>query len=333
MKITIIGAGAVGNLLAARLSATSAHVSLLARGEALEAVRRQGIMMVTPLRRVVYAQPHVTDDAHELGPQDVVFLCVKAHALRSALDSLSLLTGPHTVVVPMINGIPWWYPYQQPAPLADQPLNSVDPSETLWRTINPAQVIGATTFVAVENDGPGRIRHISDQRFVFGAISPDLPHTAAMVTEIVDLFGQAGFQSRATDDIREAVWVKLWGNLGFNPLSALTGATLGTLCLDPGTRSVGRAMMLEAKAVAEQLGITFGTSVDERIEMAAGVGDFKTSMLQDFEAGRRLETAAIIGAVIELAERLGMAVPTLRTILALLEMRVRSRDHALQSAA
>lgn len=333
MKITIIGAGAVGNLLAARLSATDAQVSLLARGEALEAIRRQGIMMVTPLRRVVYAHPHVTDDAHELGPQDVVFLCVKAHALRSTLDTLSLLTGPQTIVVPMINGIPWWYPYQHPAPLANQSLTSVDPTGVLWRTINPETIVGATTFIAVENDGPGRIRHISDQRFVFGAVTQSSPHAVQMTAAIVDLFGQAGFQPKATSDIREAVWVKLWGNLGFNPLSALTGASLGTLCHDPGTRMVGRMMMLEAKVIAEQLGVRFATSVDERIEMAAGVGDFKTSMLQDFEAGRRLETAAIIGAVIELAEALSLPVPTLRTILALLEMRVRSRDLALQSAA
>lgn len=331
MKITIIGAGAIGNLLAARLSATDAEVSLLARGAALEEIRRNGITMINPLGRLVQAHPHVTDDAHELGPQDVVFLCVKAHALRSLLDNLALLSGPRTVVVPMVNGIPWWYPHAQPAPLADQPLDSVDPGAVLWNTIPRERIIGATTFVAVENEGPGRIRHVSDQRFVFGDINPGAP--MEMVKKLVDLFGQAAFQARATDDIREAVWVKLWGNLGFNPLSALTGAILGPLCLDPGTRGVGRTMMIEAKAVAEKLGITFATSVDERIEMAAAIGNFKTSMLQDFEAGRRLETAAIVGAVIELAERTGVEVPTLRTILALIEMRVRCRDDALQSAS
>jgi 2-dehydropantoate 2-reductase len=333
MKVTVIGAGAVGNLLAARLAATQAQVSLLARGEALDTIRRQGIMMVTPLRRVVQAEPYVTDDAHELGPQDVVFICVKAHALRSVLDNLSLLTGPKTVIVPMINGVPWWYPYRQGSPLNGKPLTSVDRQGVLWNSINPGQIVGGTTFVAVENDGPGRIHHISDQRFVFGAISDENPHTVAMVDRIVELFGKAGFQPRATDDIREAVWVKLWGNLGFNPLSALTGAALDTLCHDPGTRSVGRTMMLEAKEIAERLGIVFASSVDERIETAAGVGNFKTSMLQDYEAGRRLEVEAIIGSVIELAERTAVAVPTLRTVMALLEMRVRSRDHALQAAA
>jgi 2-dehydropantoate 2-reductase len=324
MKITIIGGGAVGNLLAARLSVTSAQISLLARGEALKEIRRNGITMVTPSGRLVQATPHATDDAHALGPQDVVFLCVKAHALRSTLDNLALLSGPDTTVVPMVNGIPWWYPHAQGAPLNDTPLDSVDPDGILWRSIPRQNIIGGTTFVAVENDGPGRIRHVSNQQFVFGDINPG--PASPMVQKIVDLFGQAGFQPRATDDIREAVWVKLWGNLGYNPLSALTGAALGPLCLDPGTREVGRVMMLEAKLIAEQLGVHFQTSVDERIETAAAIGNFKTSMLQDFEAGRRLETAAIIGAVIELAERTNINVPTLRAIIALIEMRVRCRD-------
>ncbi|MDR3441029.1 2-dehydropantoate 2-reductase [Telmatospirillum sp.] len=330
MKVSILGAGAIGNLLAARLSVTGAEVSLIARGAALDEIRRNGVTMVTPLRRVFRATPQVTDDPHALGPQDVVFVCVKAHALRGALGTLTLLMDGNTTVVPMINGIPWWYPYGQPGPLADRPLESVDPGGILWRTIDPEQVVGSAAFVAVENDGPGRIRHISDQRFVFGDVGG---RPNPMVGKIVDLFGKAGFQPRSTANIREAIWVKLWGNLGFNPLSVLTGATLGELCLDPGTRAVGRAMMMEAQMVADRLGVAFETSVDQRIAMAAGIGDFKTSMLQDFEAGRRLETAAIIGAVIELAERVGTAIPTIEGILALVEMRVRTRDTLRQSAA
>ncbi|CAO3358873.1 ketopantoate reductase family protein [Azospirillum palustre] len=325
MKVAIIGAGAVGGLLAARLGATDAEVTLVARPNAASAIRRNGLTMVTPLNRVARLSPRVTDDSLSLGPQDLVFLCVKAHALRGTIDTLTPLLGPETAIVPMVNGIPWWYPHRQPDPLADRPLASVDPDGLLWRTIDPDRVVGATSFVAVEGDGPCRIRHVSDQRFVFGdAGDRDNP----AVDRIVALFGQAGFQPAKTADIRQAIWVKLWGNLAFNPLSVLTGSTLGRLCNDPGTRDTGRAMMLEAKAVAEKLGVVFTTSVDERIAMAAGVGDFKTSMLQDYEAGRRLELDAILGSVIELAERCGVDVPMLRAVLAMVDLRARERREA-----
>ncbi|MBK1838717.1 2-dehydropantoate 2-reductase [Azospirillum sp. YIM B02556] len=325
MKVAIIGAGAVGGLLAARLGATEAEVTLVARPNAASAIRRNGLTMVTPLNRVARLSPRVTDDSLSLGPQDLVFLCVKAHALRGTIDTLAPLLGPETALVPMVNGIPWWYPHRQPEPLADRPLASVDPDGLLWRSIDPDRVVGATSFVAVEGDGPCRIRHVSDQRFVFGdAANRDNP----AVDRVVTLFGQAGFQPAKTADIRQAIWVKLWGNLAFNPLSVLTGSTLGRLCNDPGTRETGRAMMLEAKAVAERLGMVFTTSVDERIAMAAGVGDFKTSMLQDYEAGRRLELDAILGSVIELAERTGVDVPMLRAVLAMVDLRARERREA-----
>lgn len=325
MKAAIIGAGAVGGLLAARLGATEAEVTLVARPNAASAIRRNGLTMVTPLNRVARLTPRVTDDSLSLGPQDLVFLCVKAHALRGTIDTLAPLLGPETAIVPMINGIPWWYPHRQPEPLADRPLASVDPDGLLWRSIDPDRVVGATSFVAVEGDGPCRIRHVSDQRFVFGdAGDRDTP----AVDRVVTLFGQAGFQPAKTADIRQAIWVKLWGNLAFNPLSVLTGSTLGRLCNDPGTRETGRAMMMEAKAVAERLGVIFTTSVDERIAMAAGVGDFKTSMLQDYEAGRRLELDAILGSVIELAERTGVDVPMLRAVLAMVDLRARERREA-----
>jgi 2-dehydropantoate 2-reductase len=322
MKVAIIGAGAVGGLLTARLGATEAEVTLVARPNSAAAIRRNGLTMVTPLNRVARLNPRVTDDSLSLGLQDLVFLCVKAHALRGTIDTLTPLLGPETAIVPMVNGIPWWYPHRQPEPLADRPLASIDPDGLLWRSIDPDRVVGATTFVAVEGDGPCRLRHVSDQRFVFGDVAGrDNP----AVDRIVTLFGQAGFQPAKTTDIRQAIWVKLWGNLAFNPLSVLTGSTLGRLCNDPGTRETGRAMMLEAKAVAEKLGVVFTTSVDERIAMAAGVGDFKTSMLQDYEAGRRLELEAILGSVIELAERCGVHVPMLRAVLAMVDLRARER--------
>ena len=326
MKVAIIGAGAVGGVLTARGGGAGAEVTLVARPNSAAAIRRNGLTMVTPLNRVARLNPRVTDDSLSLGPQDLVFLCVKSHALRGTIDTLTPLLGPETAIVPMVNGIPWWYPHRQPEPLADRPLASIDPDGLLWRSIDPDRVVGATTFVAVEGDGPCRLRHVSDQRFVFGDIGGDVAgRDNPAVDRIVTLFGQAGFQPAKTADIRQAIWVKLWGNLAFNPLSVLTGSTLGRLCNDPGTRETGRAMMLEAKAVAEKLGVVFTTSVDERIAMAAGVGDFKTSMLQDYEAGRRLELEAILGSVIELAERCGVDVPMLRAVLAMVDLRARER--------
>lgn len=322
MKIAIVGAGAVGSLLAARLSVADATVTLVARPSATAVIRRDGLTMVTPLNRVVRAHPRVTDDPMGVGPQEAVILCVKSYALRGTIDTLLPLLGPETAVVPLVNGIPWWYPYRQPEPLGDRPLASVDPDGVLWRSIAPARVVGATTFVAVEGDGPGRVRHASDQRFSFGDPAGG---KAPMVDRLVSLFGQAGFQASRADDIRTAIWIKLWGNLAFNPLSVLTGASLGTLCSHPGARNVGRTMMLEAKTVAERLGVRFTTTVDERIAMSAGIGSFKTSMLQDFEAGRRLELDAILAAVIDLAERVDVPVPTLRAVLGLVDLRARGR--------
>jgi 2-dehydropantoate 2-reductase len=328
MKAAIVGAGAIGSLLAARLSTTDAEVSLIARGATFETIRRHGITLVTPQQQPLRARPMVSDNAQALGIQDVVFLCVKAHGLLDALETLSPLMDRYTWVVPILNGLPWWYPYHQPAPLADRPLESVDPGGILLRAIDTARVIGATTFAAVEKDGPGRIRHIADQPFLFGDVQ-GLPNP--MLERIVALFAKAGLQGRSTGDIRAALWVKLWGNIAFNPLSVLTGATLSALCEDPGSRAVARAMMQEAKDVADGLGLHFESSIDERIATAARVGAFKTSMLQDFEAGRHLETAGIVGTVLELAERIGIDAPVTRAILGLVEMRVRTRDAGLQA--
>lgn len=323
MQIAILGAGAIGSLLAARLSTTDAAVSLIARGAAYDAIRRNGIILVTPQQQILQTRPLVTDNAPALGPQDVVFLCVKAHGLLGALKTLHPLMDRHTWVVPIVNGIPWWYPYNQPEPLAGRPLRSIDPGGILLRSIDSTRVIGAMTFAAVEKDIPGRIRHIADQPFLFGDIEG---HPNPMAERIVELFNRAGLQARITGTIRAALWVKLWGNMAFNPLSVLTGAALGAMCEDPETRSVAQSMMQEAKNVAECLGVCFDSSIDERIATAARVGEFKTSMLQDFEAGRCLETAAIVGAVLELADRVGVKTPVTRAILTLVEMRVSARD-------
>jgi len=323
MQIAILGAGAIGSLLAARLSSTGEAVSLIARGAAYDAIRRNGITLVTPQQQILQTRPVVTDNAQALGPQDVLFLCVKAHELLDALETLQPLVDRHTWVVPIVNGIPWWYPYKQPEPLGGRPLESIDPGGILLRSIDSTRVIGAMTFAAVEKDSPGRIRHIADQPFFFGDIEG---HPNPMAERIVELFTRASLQARITGTIRAALWVKLWGNMAFNPLSVVTGATLGALCEDPETRIVAHSMMQEAKNVAECLGVCFESSIDERIATTARVGEFKTSMLQDFEAGRCLETAAIVGAVLELAGLVGCDMPVTRAILVLVEARVLARD-------
>ena len=322
MRISVVGGGAVGCLVAARLAA-NAEVSLVVRrAEAAKEIRRHGIRMTMPAGREVRVPVAVSDDPLALGPQDLVIVCVKAYALKGVLHVLPPLSGPETRIMPVINGIPWWYPVAQPAPLAGHVLASVDPDGLLSATIDPDRLIGAVTYVAVENQSDGVIRHVNDQRFVFGdPAGRDTPSVQA----VADLFVRSGFEARASADIRSEIWTKLWGNLAFNPLSVLTGAALTTICTNPGTRDVSARMMAEARAVAERLGVTFGMSIDKRIAISAGIGDFKTSMLQDYEAGRRLELEAIVGAAIELADMLDLPVPTLRTIFALTDLRAKSR--------
>lgn len=321
-KVAIVGAGAIGCLLAARLTATRADLTLVARSATAEAVRRDGITMISPLGRVSRVPVRVTDDPLSAGPQDMVFLCVKAHALPAALDTLASLMGPRTAVVPMVNGIPWWYPLGQPEPLGGRTLASVDPDGTLGRAVPPDRIVGAVSWVAVESDGPGRIHHRDDQRFVFG---DPLGRRTEAVEAVVVLFGLAGFQARGSLDIRADVWTKLWGNLAFNPLSALTGATMGALCADGGTRAVARRLMAEAQAVSERLGVSATMDIEARIASAQSVGDYRTSMLQDMEAGRRLETDAIVRAVAELGALAGVPTPTVDTIADLVETKARLR--------
>jgi 2-dehydropantoate 2-reductase len=321
-RVAIIGAGAIGTLLAARLGETSADVTLVARPAAAEVIRRDGITMAMPTGRVVRRTVTVTDDAMAVGPVDMVFLCVKAHALPAVLDTLTPLMGPETVVVPMVNGIPWWYPAGQGEPLGSYRLTTVDPDGRLWQAIPASRVVGAVVWVSVEGEGPGRIHHVDDQRFIFG---DPLGRETDALKQVVDLFGLAGFQPHVSTDIRVDIWTKLWGNLAFNPLSALTGSTLGTLCGDPGTRAVARSMMAEAQAVAEHFGVTFTTDIESRIDKAQSVGSYRTSMLQDMDAGRRLEVDAIVRSVAELGALAGIPTPTVETVASLVEMKARQR--------
>jgi 2-dehydropantoate 2-reductase len=327
MRIAIVGAGAVGCLIAARMPPAEHQVTLIARRTAaVIAIRREGIQMISPEGLTTRHPVAITDDALSIGPQDLVILCVKAYSLRGVLTTLAQLIGPRTAIVPIVNGIPWWYPYGQPAPLAGCQLRSLDDDGSL-AAIPLDRVVGTLTDVTVETPGVGRIRHVGGQRFTFGdPVTHDRSMTMPTNPEIAALFWTAGFESVAVADIRPRIWTKLAGDLAFNPLSVLTGASPGKICADPGSRAVVRRMMEEAAVVAEHLGAELELSIGDRIAASAATGNVRTSMLLDYLAGKRLELDSILGSVIELAGVVDIDVPTLRTIYALTALRAQGRN-------
>jgi len=329
MRIAIVGVGAVGCLIAARLPSDAHQVTLIARNTAaVRTIRREGIEMTAPDRQTTRHFVDITDDPLSIGQQDLVILCVKAYSLPGVLATLAQLIGPRTAIVPLINGIPWWYPHGQPAPLEGRRLRSLDEDGSL-AAMPLDRVVGALTYVAVETLGVGRIRHVNGWQFMFGDPAP--PRGArkagqATAEEIAAVFRAGGLEGTAVADIRSHIWTKLWGNLAINPLSVLTGAGMGAICTDPGVGAVVRDMMEEAERVALRLGVRFALSLEDRLAASAAIGDFKTSMLQDYQAGKRLELDAILGAVIELAALVDVDVPHMRMIHALTALRAQTRD-------
>ena len=314
MRITVFGAGAIGGYLAAKLAiAGSADLSIVARGAHLEAIKADGLRLVEGGKETV-AQVNAAERAEELGVQDYVVLALKAHSLAPALDQIAPLLGKGTAVVTMQNGVPWWYFYKAGGALEGTRLDAVDPGGTIWQRIGPERVIGSVVYPAVEVDAPGLIRHVEGTRFSLGEPSGEkTERAAALAREMV----KAGLQAPVREDIRSEIWVKLWGNLSFNPISALTGSTLAAIVADEATRAVARAMMLEAQAIGERLGVRFLIPVDRRIKGAGDVGEHKTSMLQDLERGRPMEIDALVTAVQELGRLTGQPTPTIDTVLAL----------------
>jgi 2-dehydropantoate 2-reductase len=276
-------------------------------------LRSEGQEMVVPLRAVASAE--------EAGPQDYVVVTLKAHSLPGAAKGMQPLLGPETAIVSAVNGIPWWYFHRFPGPHEDQRVRSVDPDGQVWELLHPSRAIGCIVYPAAEVPEPGVIEHTYGDRFTLG--EPDGSRTPR-ISALSEALIAAGFKAPVRPRIRDEMWVKLWGNLAFNPISALTGATLDVLTADPGQRGVARAMMVEAQAVGERLGVRFGIDVDKRIAGAAEVGAHKTSMLQDLERGRPMEIDALLGVVVELAELVGVEVPTCRTVLALVRARGRT---------
>ncbi|PWJ90397.1 ketopantoate reductase [Mesorhizobium loti] len=314
MKITIFGAGAIGGYLAAKLAITGrTDLSIVARGAHLEAIKANGLRLIedgqetsVPVRAAAKAE--------ELGVQDYVVLALKAHSLTPALDQIAPLLGQHTAVVTMQNGVPWWYFHGVGGPLEGTRLSAVDPGGAIWQRIGPQRVIGSVVYPAVEVDAPGLIRHVEGKRFSLGEPSGV---RSERVTLLAEEMVKAGLQVPVRDDIRSEIWVKLWGNLSFNPISALTGSTLAAIVADEGTRTLARIMMLEAQAIGESLGVRFPIGVDRRIKGAGDVGEHKTSMLQDLERGRPMEIDALVSAVQELGRLTDRPTPTIDAVLAL----------------
>lgn len=320
MKICIFGAGAIGGYIGTKLALSGTEVSFVARGPNLAAIKERGVKLISE-GHTLLARPHATDNSKELGPQDYVVLAVKAHALLPAADSIRALLGPHTTLVPAINGVPWWYFYKLPGPYQNTRLQSVDPNGQLWEKLPPSRVVGCIVYPATDLIEPGVIEHTYGNRFEIG--EPDGTKSDRAVT-FSELMIKAGLRCPVRTRIRDNLWIKLWGNLSFNMICALTTTTLDVVARDPETRAVARAMMVEAQAVAEKLGVRFPIDVDARIAGAAEVGDHKPSTLVDLERRRPMEIDPLLGAVVEMGRLVGLPTPTCDVVLALVRQRARA---------
>ena len=319
MRIAIFGAGAIGGFLGAKLAGAGADVTFIARGPHLAAMQKNGVILRSAEGETV-THPRCVGSAAEAGHQDYVFVTLKAHSLPAAAPDIATMMGPDSTLVTGINGVPYWYFYGLDSPHRDRPVESVDPGGKLWDILPPRQALGCVVYPAAEVPEPGVIEHIYGDRFSLGEPDGTRSERAEALSKALIA---AGLKAPVRPRIRDEIWVKLWGNLCFNPLSALTGATLDVLTTRPDLRAVCRAMMGEAQGVAEALGVKFAISLEKRIDGAAEVGAHKTSMLQDLERGRPMEIDALLGAVVELGGITGQAMPNCETVLALVRERAR----------
>jgi 2-dehydropantoate 2-reductase len=318
MKIAIIGAGAIGGFIGLRLALAGEQVTFIARGATLDALRARGVKLIGADGKEEHlAHVRATENYAKAGPQDLVILAMKAHQLESVVHDLPKLLGPDTVVVPMQNGIPFWYFHGFEGPFAGAHIESVDPNGFVLNKIPCERVLGCVVYPAAELIAPGVIKHIEGNRFPIG--EPD-GSNSARAQRVSQAFVKAGLKSPVLEDIRSEIWLKLWGNLTFNPISALSRATLVGICQFAPSRAIAAAMMSEAQIVAEKLGSSFRVSLEKRIAGAEGVGHHKTSMLQDVEAGRSLEIDALLGSVVELARLTSTETPHIDTVYALTKL-------------
>ncbi|TCP41802.1 2-dehydropantoate 2-reductase [Rhodovulum marinum] len=319
MKICVFGAGAIGGYMGAKLAQAGAEVSLVARGPHLAAMKENGLRLIEEESGTDVTVPvNASDNAADLGPQDYVIVTLKAHSVPPVVDRMQPLIGENTTIVSGVNGVPWWYFHKIGGPLEGTRLASVDPGDAQWNGFGPDRVLGCVVYPAAEVIEPGVVKHIEGNRFSLGEPDGSKSDRAMALSKALSA---AGLKAPVRPKLRDEIWVKLWGNLSFNPISALTHATLDVLCTDPGTRDVARNMMLEAQEIAEKLGVKFPIDVDRRIDGGAAVGAHRTSMLQDLDQGRPMEIDALVGSVQELGRVTGTPTPTIDTVLALVALR------------
>jgi 2-dehydropantoate 2-reductase len=316
-KICVVGAGAIGGLLAAKFALAGEDVTVIDQGAHLAAIQKNGLKLEWHDGKVQTARMKAVNKPADAGKQDIVVLAVKAHFLDQVVRDIDSLLGPDTVILTVQNGLPWWYFQRLGGQYDNHRLESLDPSGVLTRNIDPKRLIGCVVYPAAAATAPGVIHHVEGDRFPIGELDGK---QTPRVKELHDVFIKAGLKSLVLPDIRSEIWLKAWGNLSFNPISALTHATLVDICQFAETRELAARMMKEAQDIAQKLGVTFRVSIDKRIAGAEAVGAHKTSMLQDVEAGRSLETEALIGSILEMAKLTNTAAPAIESVYALVKL-------------
>ena len=318
MKIAIIGAGAIGGYVGVKLALSGEDVTFMVRGNNLDAIRRNGMKLIMNDGSEHIANNVKASNNYEAtGPQDLVILAMKAHQLEAVATDVPKLFGPDTVVVTMQNGIPYWYFHKHGGELQESQVHSVDPTGAILQNIPASRVLGCVVYPASELIQPGVVKHIEGDRFPIGELDGSI---SDRVTRISECFVKAGLKAPVLDNIRAEIWLKLWGNLTFNPISSLAHSTLVDICQFPLARELAANMMLEAQAVAGKLGIEFRVPLEKRIAGAEKVGKHKTSMLQDVEAGRAPEIDALVGSVVELGRLTQTATPHISSVYALVKL-------------
>ena len=317
MKICIYGAGAIGSYLGAELALAGYDVTLIARGPHLAAMQKNGLTLLIGDEKKV-TNVRATDNPVDVGPQDYVFITLKAHSVLPIVEKITALLGRDTAIVTAQNGILWWYFYKLTGPWENHHLENADPGGRIWKTLGPERAMGCVVYPSCEIVEPGIVRHLYGNRFMVGEPDGSKSERAVALSKALR---SAGLKAPVRQKIRDDIWLKLWGNVSFNPVSVLTHATLEEITGDKDARSVIRNMMLEAQAVATKLGVKFPVDVDKRIGWAADVGAHKTSMLQDLEMGRPMEIDALVASVVEMGRLVGVATPTIDVVLKLVRLR------------
>ncbi|MEV5608607.1 2-dehydropantoate 2-reductase [Streptomyces sp. NPDC052225] len=320
MKIAVLGAGAIGAYVGAALHRGGADVHLVARGPHLQAIRQHGVRVLSA-RGDFTAHPHATDDPNEIGPVDYVFLGLKAHSYASSGALVAPLLGEHTALVAGQNGIPWWYFHKLTGPYEGRRIEAVDPGGATSKVLAPERAIGCVVYPATVIESPGVIRHLEGTRFSVGEPGGGVSERCAALSEAMIA---GGLKCPVEENLRDDIWIKLMGNAAFNPISALTRATMVDICRHPLTRTMVARVMEEILDIAARVGSTPDISIEKRLRGAEGVGHHKTSMLQDLEAGKQLELDAIVTAVVEMADITGAEAPTLRTVHAATDLLART---------